>query len=218
MRPHEVIEKYGNCLELISMDPFFHEITVGLFIKDSTLTVYSYSNKEGVDERLTQIRDRIVLFGGAKPIKNSHNQATYDCGMKNGCCTSPLRFVLKRAVMKNDAYDPDSKITVKDLRSEMQLYLTPREVEGKTVYSVSGEGESKKPEIRFRAVVNGLVRYGGCVKVNHTEVSLQCFRRNDAIMKILLPIARNISATEDSLAAEDMAGQMTTQTLGFSST
>ena len=63
MRPHEVIEKYGNCLELISMDPFFHEITVGLFIKDSTLTVYSYSNKEGVDERLTQIRDRIVLFG-----------------------------------------------------------------------------------------------------------------------------------------------------------
>ena len=69
MRPHEVIEKYGNCLELISMDPFFHEITVGLFIKDSILTVHSYSNKEGVDERLTQIRDRIVLFGGAKPIK-----------------------------------------------------------------------------------------------------------------------------------------------------
>ena len=52
MRPYEVIEKYGNCLELISMDPFFHEITVGLFIKDSTLTVYSYSNKEGVDESI----------------------------------------------------------------------------------------------------------------------------------------------------------------------
>ena len=218
MKPQEVIEKYGTCLELISMDPFFHEITVGLFLKDSTLTVHSYSNKDGVKERLTQIRDRIVLFGGAKPLDGYYNQATYDCGMKNGCCTSPLRFLLKRAVMKNDNYDSESKITVKDLRSEMQLYLTPKEVEGKTIYTVSGEGEAKKPEIRYRAVVNGLNRYGGCVKVSHTEVSLQCFRRNDAIMKIILPIARNISATEDSLAAEDMAGQMTTQTLGFSST
>ncbi|MBM31764.1 MAG: hypothetical protein CL764_02780 [Chloroflexi bacterium] len=218
MNPQEVIKKYGTCLELISMDPFFHEITVGLFLKGSILTVHSYSNKDGVKERLTQIRDRIVLFGGAKPIENSYNQATYDCEMKNGCCTSPLRFLLKRAVMKNDDYDSESKITVKDLRSEMQLYLTPKNVDGKTIYTVSGEGEAKKPEIRYRAVVNGFVRYGGCVKINHTEISLQCFRRNDAIMKIILPIARNISATEDILAAEDMAGQMTTQTLGFSST
>ena len=61
--------------------------------------------------------------------------------------------------MKNDNYDSESKITVKDLRSEMQLYLTPKEVEGKTIYTVSGEGEAKKPEIRYRAVVNGLNRY-----------------------------------------------------------
>ena len=218
MRPIEVIKRYGKCVELISMDPFFHEITIGLFVKGPIMTIHSFSKKEGVENRLSEIRDRVVSFGGAKTIQGSSNQATYDCGMKNGCCITPLRFVLKRAVMKDDIYDPESEITVKDLRSDMQLFLTPNEVNGKTIYSVSGIGEARKPEVRFRAVVNGLIRFGGCVKIGHTEVSLQCSSRNDAIMKIILPIARNISATEDSLAAEDIAGQMTTQTLGFSST
>ena len=86
MKPQEVIEKYGTCLELISMDPFFHEITVGLFLKDSTLTVHSYRNKDGVKERLTQIRDRIVLFGGAKPLEGS------SCGFSIGVSLILLLF------------------------------------------------------------------------------------------------------------------------------
>ena len=31
-----MIAKYGKCMELISMDPNFHEITVGLYFKDGT--------------------------------------------------------------------------------------------------------------------------------------------------------------------------------------
>ena len=33
MRPKEVISKYGRCIELISMDPFFNEVTIGLFFQ-----------------------------------------------------------------------------------------------------------------------------------------------------------------------------------------
>ena len=35
------------------------------------------------------------------------------------------------------------------------------------------------------------------------------------LINLLLPLARNISATEESLAADELAGQMTTQSLGF---
>ena len=100
MRPKEVISKYGRCIELISMDPFFNEVTIGLFFKEPLITVYSYSKKDGLEGRLKQIRDRIVDIAGALPSDN-FNQATFPCEMKDGCCSSPLRFVVKEAVMKD---------------------------------------------------------------------------------------------------------------------
>ena len=45
MRPKEVISKYGRCIELISMDPFFNEVTIGLFFKEPLINVYSFSKK-----------------------------------------------------------------------------------------------------------------------------------------------------------------------------
>ena len=49
MRPKDVISKYGRCLELISMDPYFNDVTVGLFFKEPLLTVHSYSKIEGLE-------------------------------------------------------------------------------------------------------------------------------------------------------------------------
>ena len=45
MRVSEVRKNYGKCLELVSMDPNFNNISVGLFIKKDILTVWSYSKK-----------------------------------------------------------------------------------------------------------------------------------------------------------------------------
>ena len=47
-RPAEVIEKYGQCLELVPLDKHFHDISVGLYVKDPICTVWTYSNKPGV--------------------------------------------------------------------------------------------------------------------------------------------------------------------------
>ena len=47
----ETIKRLGGCIELISMDPHFKNISVGLFLKDRTLTVWSYSTIPGVDTR-----------------------------------------------------------------------------------------------------------------------------------------------------------------------
>ena len=45
MRVFEVREHYGNCLELVSMDPNFHNVTVGLFIKnEESVEMYVWEN------------------------------------------------------------------------------------------------------------------------------------------------------------------------------
>ena len=216
IRPIEVIKKYGRCIELISMDPFFNDITIGLFFKEPNLTVFSYSRLDGTSERLNQIRDRIVDVSGAIPVENSPHQATFECGMKDGCCSAPLRFALKEAVTKDRDLDLSKGIVCKDLRSDMIIKVNYEENSNGNTYTVSGDDNAEKPIIRYRAIANGLIKYGGFERLDNFSFRLSCNQRNDKIVNLLLPLARNISATEESLAAEDAAGQMTTQSLGFS--
>ncbi|MEC7880850.1 MAG: hypothetical protein VX590_02515 [Chloroflexota bacterium] len=216
IRPVEVIKKYGRCIELISMDPFFNDITIGLFFKEPNLTVFSYSRLDGTSERLNQIRDRIVDVSGAMPVENSPHQATFECGMKEGCCSAPLRFALKEAVTKDRDLDLSKGIVCKDLRSDMMIKVNYEENSNGNTYTVSGDDNAEKPIIRYRAIANGLIKYGGFERLDNFSFRLSCNQRNDKIVNLLLPLARNISATEESLAAEDAAGQMTTQSLGFS--
>ena len=210
------IERLGACIELVSIDPHFHGITVGLFLKDDELTVWSFSRKEGTEKRLEQIRDRLVVMGGLVPIKNFPSKAGFGCGDMH---LSPLRFLTTRAVERSPTEAiPTGDITVKDLRSPLLLKATPAQDDGLCLYSISSEGEFNRKEVRHRAVIGGLMRYGGMQRVAPDKASFSCGTRHDELVRLLLPYARNVSAVEDMLASDDMAGQMTTQTLGFSST
>jgi hypothetical protein len=212
----EVIEKYGKCMELISMDPNFHEITVGLYMKDGTLTVWSFSQKPGVEGRVTQIRDQLVELGDMVPIEGTHNQAKFPDGeMYN----RPLRFLLRQAVEKPfGTKHPEGRIQIKDLRSPLQIVVTPEEVDGRWVYNVTTEGEYKNPKVRVRAVVQGFARYGELEKVGDYDVAFPHGGRRDGLVRLILPNARNVTGTADMLEAEALRGQMTTGTLGFAQT
>ena len=64
----DVLERYGNCLELVPMDSSFHDISVGLYVKNGLCTVWTFSQKEGAQDRIEQIRNRIVEMGGLEPV------------------------------------------------------------------------------------------------------------------------------------------------------
>ncbi len=49
-RVAEKIKKLGSCIELVAIDPYFHDVTVGLFSKDGVLTISSYSTINGVEK------------------------------------------------------------------------------------------------------------------------------------------------------------------------
>ena len=67
-------------------------------------------------------------------------------------------------------------------------------------------------------VAAGFVRYGEMERVDETEVTFPCGRRHDELAGLLLPYSRNAIASEGTMEAGALRGQMTTSTLGFTPT
>ena len=209
----ETLRQLGNCLELVSMDPHFHNISVGLYVKDGLCTVHTFSRAEGVADRLKEIRDQMAALGGVSPVEGSDNQFVFPCGQIH---ERPVRFLLVQAVGKSPEYaHPTGDMRVKDSRSDLVLYANGHESDEQYVYQISAQGEHKNPALRLRMVVAGFLRYGEMDKVADTEVAFPCGQRHDALMRLVLPYSRNISAVETMMDAEALRGQMTTGTLGF---
>ena len=216
LRAVDVIEKYGNCLELVSMDPNFENISVGLYMKDGVCTIWTFSSKAGVSARIEQIRDQLVTLGGVEAVGGTTNQVRFACG---GLHERAIKFLMSQAVGKApDFAPPQGEMAIKDSRSPLTIKVSGAAQDDAYVYSVSAEGDAPNPAVRLRMVVAGFLRYGEMEKVGDVEVAFPCGERHDALMRLLMPYSRNISSVEGMMAAEALRGQMTTGTLGFSQT
>ena len=210
VRVVDIVSLYGQCVELVSIDPNFHDITVGLYEKAGTFTVWTYSHKPGVQKRIGVIRGQLAVLGGLEPVEGAHDRARFACGQIH---RRPVKFLMMQAVEKDPSHRlPEGR--VKDLRSALMLGFEGAESEGRWVYRVTSEGEAPNPDGRLRAVTAGFVRYGEMERVEN-GVAFACGYRHDELVQILLPYARNVTQVEDALEAEALRGQMTTGTLGF---
>ena len=221
LRPAEVIERYGQCLELVPLDRRFHDISVGLYVKDDICTIWTFSHKEGVEERIREIRDQMIALGGMEAIEGANNQVRFPCGQLH---QRTLRFVMSQAVGKAPDYaPPQGALAIQDSKSALTIHaeLSAELTEthgGCAVYDVSLEGEARNAAMRLRMVLAGFTRYGEMEQVGESGVTFACGMPHDALMRVLMPYSRNISSVETMMAAEAMRGQMTTGTLGFSQT
>ena len=221
LRPAEVIERYGQCLELVPLDRRFHDISVGLYVKDGTCTIWTFSGKKGVEDRIREIRDQMIALGGMVAVDGTHNQVRFPCGQLH---QRTLRFVMSQAVGKAPDYaPPQGELTVQDSKSAMTIRvdLSAEPEAGandRAIYNVSLEGEARNAAMRLRMVLAGFSRYGEMEQVGESGVAFSCGLPHDALMRVLLPYSRNISSVETMMAAEALRGQMTTGTLGFSQT
>ena len=206
----EVVEMYGKCLELVPIDPHFHDISVGLYSKGGIATVWTFSRREGVEGRIERVRDQLAKLGDMDALEGTHNQLQPRCGAIH---QRPLKFLMMQAVEKDPGFDyPEGR--VKDLRSPLMLGFESDEVDGRTVYRLTAEGEAPRAAGRMRAITSGFVRYGEMERAGD-GVSFNCGARHDPLMRLLLPYARNVTGTQDMLDADALRGQMTTGTLGF---
>ena len=211
VRVVDVLEKLGSCVELVPLDPNYQDISVGLYMKNGTGTVWTFSRKAGAEGRIEVIRNQLGALGGMEPVPGTRDQTRFSCGQVH---SRPLKFLVKQAVEKA----PDHRLPegrVKDLRSPLMLDIKGIEEDGRWVYRVDAEGEAPNEAARLRAVTGGLGRYGEMEKVADYAASFPCGYRHDELARLVLPFARNVSKVDDMLAADALRGQMTTGTLGF---
>lgn len=216
LRPSEVLSRYGKCLELIPLDKHFNDISIGLYLKESTFTVWTFSNKPNVSERIKSIRNQLVSLGGMSAVPGTDNQARFECGSLH---ERPVKFLLSQSVGKAPDFAPSSgEIKIKDSKSDLTIYANPFRREGSWFYRIATSGNAKNPSMRLRMIMAGFSRYGEMDKEGENEVAFECRNKHEKLMRLLMPYSRNISSVETMIAAEDMRGQMTTNTLGFNQT
>ena len=209
----ERLAKLGRCIELVAVDPHFKQITVGLHLKGRTLSIDTFSTVDGTSERIRVIRDRLCQLADLEPVDGTGHQATM---VSRHMYDRALRFAFTEAVEKANPI-PTGGISLKDTKSALVFTVTPEASDDGWQYVVTADGEFARPEMRIRAVVGGFMRYGECERVDWDRFRFRDGERLDRFARLLLPYARNVSAVEDLLTAGDLAGQMTTQTLGFAS-
>ena len=207
------VKELGNCIDLVSIEPHFHQVSVGLFIKSGVLTVFSYSRLPGIEDRIEQIRDRCIQLGDVKAVDGTNDQLRL---ISDLYLDRALRFMFTAAVEKDPAAAiPTGRITAPDTKTKLTFVLTGAQEGDKYVYTVSAEGEAERAEMRIRAAVGGFIKYSNCARVDKDKFSFEDGRKYDNFARLILPLARNVSAVEAQLEQEEMAGQMNTQTLGF---
>ena len=214
LRPRDVIARYGDCVELVPMDPNFHDISIGLYERDGVATVWTFSRRDGVEDRLQVVVDRLIQLGGMEQA-GEWNRLRFHCGRIH---TRPLKFLTVAAIERTPERDRPEELRIQDSKSALTIQLTGVQAGDRYVYRVSVTGEAKNPAARLRAIIAGFLRYGEMEKIDDTSVSFDCGQRHDGLARLILPYSRNISAVEDALEADALRGQMTTSTLGFAST
>jgi hypothetical protein len=214
----ETVRRLGRCVELVSRDPNFHDISVGLYLKGQVLTFWTFSTVPGAQDRIRHVRDRAMKLAGMELVPGTHNQARFTCSDTH---RKALRFMAAEAVEKPPERPiPSGAISTRDNKTRLTFIATPTLEDGKWTYTVTAEGEAEPPlpQMRIKAVVGGFMRYGDCQRVAENKFAFPCGARHDELARLLISYARNVSAVEEMLAAQELAGQMTTQTLGFAQT
>ena len=210
----QVMHEYGKCISLIPMDPHFEDMSVALYLKHQTFTVWTFYRAQGYQQRLSQIAEQLVSLAGMESIKDSHNQLTFPDDI---IPITPLKFAFRLAVEKPHGFSLNKgRMDVRDTKSPLTIIATPEKIANGWKYTITSEGEYKNTPMRIRAVVRGLAKFGSLEEVDGISACFPSRKRHDKLVRVILPYAKNISAVEDQIEADNIRGQLTTQTLGFS--
>ena len=116
----------GRRVELVSMDPYYEDISVGLYLRESEWgpvgTVHSYSTRARTRERLTGIAQLMRVLGGLED--GDSVEVRFPCHSWHGAAA-------KRLFLEACKHDPGkplqaSPLEVPDTRSEQRISVLPR--------------------------------------------------------------------------------------------
>src|SRR4051812_29682271 len=130
----------GRRVELVSMDPRFHDISIGLYRKETTdgpmAIVHTYSVHAGAQERVAFVTDAMRVLGGLDFVR--------DGGLRFPCRTWHASAA-KRLFLEACKHDPSAPLEarpaeVPDTRSEQTIRIATL---GAGVYRIESVGATE---------------------------------------------------------------------------
>ena len=188
----------GRRIELIPIDPHFHDITIGLYrqqIVDATsgkdfpaFLVHTYSHISGAAERIEDVRQGMQILGGM--LRTADGLLYFPC--KRAHEAACRRVFLEACKLTSRTLIEPRPLNILDKKS--QLTITVDSI-GKGIYRVRAEGEGRGAARRISAIAGGLMKLGEMESIEtdtKDTVAFACGQSHDALIGLLLTRAPNV--------------------------
>lgn len=188
----------GRRIELIPIDPHFHDITIGLYrqqITDTSLgkdfpafLVHTYSRISGATERIEEVIQSMQILGGM--LKTREGLLYFPCkdAHEAACC----RVFLEACKLASNTQAEARPLNILDKKSQLTITVDST---GSGIYRVTANGEGRGAARRISAIAGGLMKLGEMENIetdNKDTVGFACGHSHDALVGLLLIRAPNV--------------------------
>ena len=192
----------GKRIELVPMDPHFHDITIALYQQgqdESPLfLVHTYSQMEGVQGRIQFAIETMTHLGNL--VEDTNRLLRFPCEAAHQLACRRA-FLESCKLSPNDSAEP-RPLQIPDKKSGLTITVDSL---GEGIYQVKADGEGKRADRRISAIAGGLMKLGEMEEVDGTldKVAFPCGHSHDALLGLLLVRAPNVRAIvrEQEMAA-----------------
>lgn len=193
-RPH--VRALGRRIELISMDPHFHDITIGLYettAPDGAISylLHSYSGRSGVSERLRGLAAIMAAIGGMVVEPGEGTRVRFRCG--KGHRLACRRLFVEAGKVKPGAAAQTRPLQIADKTTGRTITVVHDDL---TTYRVTADGLDDGRAQRVGAIGRGLARLAELELIGEdaTRVRTSCGQAHDELVGLLLMRALNLRA------------------------
>ena len=188
----------GRRIELIPIDPHFHDITIGLYRQQTidaatskdfpAFLVHTYSQISGAIERIESVRQAMQTLGGM--LRTPDGLLYFACNSAHEAACR--RVFLEACKLTSDTLAEPRPLNILDKKS--QLTITVDSI-GNGIYRVTTDSEGRGAARRISAIAAGLMKLGEMESIetdNRDTVAFACAQSHDALVGLLLTRAPNV--------------------------
>ena len=187
----------GERLELVSMDPHFHDISISLYRSTgeggaSGFLAHSYSTREGAAERLGFVMRAMAAMGGMGPGPGQPERLAFACGAAHKAAVK--RLFLEACKRETGADIEVQPMRIYDKKNDLTIAATAVGGGRYRIAAIDGEGNDKAAQ-RVDGVTRGLVKLAELEPgAEPGEVRFPCGFSHDELVGLLIGRALNVRA------------------------
>jgi hypothetical protein len=193
----------GTRVELLSMDPHCHDITIGLYRRETTgrpeYLVHTYSTSAGAAERIDFLQRAIETLAG---LEAHAGWLHFDCGSAHQAAVR--RAFLEACKLGLSAAVAPRRLAVQD-KSGRTIAAEPM---AGGAYRITANGDEDGRLSKIQSVASGLRKLGEMTATDGTsdQVSFACGHAHELLVGLLLPRALNVRQTLREIEAASTRG------------